>query len=318
MILSELLFKVVFPLILLASMIFILISGIFSRKIKEERESMLELDDFIKDWLKDHGQEHKLEEQFEQMKKDPAGAVYMPLTYNGAKFCIKIGLTPNKVSLINLILSFFIFWSTIMIAQGHTLSTFTQQPLYGIWFFLLGFIVLFTGYIDGVDGGMARILGTKSKKGAWFDNVIDKISDILMLVGLIPTQLLYISTYNLDFKWLVWTNLFLILIYEYMRARHEGLGLHETKPFIGERITRISLQSFFYIFYGSTSLGVLITNLIAPGTASALWSATHPGVIEWTMTIFQALLLIIMAISSIQLARYSYKSLKKLDDFTEE
>jgi len=271
------------------------------------------LDEFIKDWLKDHGQAHKLEKQFSQMKKDPSGVIYMPITYNGAKFFIKMGLTPNKVSLINLVLSMVIFWGTIMAAQGHSLAVFTQQPVYGSWFFLLAFLVLFTGIIDGIDGGIARLLDIKSKKGAWVDNVIDRISDILMLVGLIPTQLLYVSAYNLDFTWIVWTNIFIIFIYEYMRARHEGLGLLETKPYVGERVTRILIHFTFFIAYGSSSLTVLITNLISPGAASSIWSLTHPGVIEWSMLIFQISLLAMMILSSIQLARYSYTNLKEMD-----
>ena len=308
-------FELVFPLVLIVFLIIIIISGLFSRKkFQKERQDIMSLDDFIKDWLKDHGQAHKLEEQFSQMKKDPAGVLYMPITYKGAKIFIRLGLTPNKVSLINLILSFFIFWGIIMASQGHTLAIFTQQPLYGSWFFLLAFLILFTGIIDGIDGGIARILNIKSKKGAWFDNVIDRISDILMLVGFIPTQLLYLSDYNLDFTWIVWTNIFIIFIYEYMRARHEGLGLHELKPYVGERITRILIPFSFFIAYGSSSFAVLITNLISPGAASSIWSFTHPGVIKWSMIIFQFSLLAIMIISSSQLAHYSYKNLKKMDN----
>ncbi|TXT66725.1 MAG: conserved membrane protein of unknown function [Promethearchaeota archaeon] len=309
-----LLVKVVFPLVLLASLLLILISGLFKRKeLREKSQDMMSLDEFIRDWLKDHGQAHKLEEQFAQMKKDPAGALYMPITYKGAKICVNMGLTPNKVSLINLILSAFIFWGTLMASQGHTLDIYNQQPFYGSWYFLLAFVVLFTGIIDGIDGGMARLLDIKSKRGAWFDNVIDRISDILMLVGLIPTQLLSLPDLGTDFSWIVWTNIFIIFLYEYMRARHEGLGLHETKPFVGERVTRIAIHSTFFIVYGSTSFAVFITELISPGTSSSLWSFTHPGVIAWSMVIFQITLLIVMSISAIQLGRYSYKNLKKMD-----
>jgi phosphatidylglycerophosphate synthase len=299
---------------LIVVLIIIFISGLLGRKkLGTQSQNLMSLDEFIKDWIRDHGSAHKLEEYYSQMKKDPSGMIYMPITYNGAKLFIKMGLTPNKVSLINLILSIFIFWGTIMAARGHNLSVFTQQPIYGSWFFLLAFLVLFTGIIDGIDGGIARLLDIKSKKGAWVDNVIDRISDILMLVGLVPTQLLYISAYNLDFTWIVWTNIFIIFIYEYMRARHEGLGLLETKPYVGERVTRILIHFTFFIAYGSSSLTVLLTNAISPGASSSIWSITHPGVIEWSMLIFQISLLAIMTLSSIQLARYSYKNLKKMD-----
>lgn len=308
--LIDIAFPLIFPLILVGCLVIILIKGFLNDY--PERELMT-LDDFIKDWLIDHGQGHKVEQQFEQMKKDPAGGLYMPITYGGAKACIKIGLTPNLVSFINLICSFFIFYGVVMAGQGHGLDLFSKQPGYGSWFILLGFLVLFTGIIDGIDGGIARLLDIKSKSGAWFDNVIDRVSDILMLVGLIPGTILVILDLNLSFKWLVWTNIFIILIYEYMRARHEGLGLHETKPYIGERITRVLVISSFFVVYGISSFTVFLTSLFFPDLTS-LWEASHTFVITWIMLIFQIVLLVIMIISSIQLGNYSYKTLKKLDE----
>jgi len=269
-------------------------------------------DEFLKDWLKDHGQAHKLEEQFAQMKKDPAGRVYMPLTYKGAKIFIKWGISPNKVSFINLILSFFIFYGVLVAGEGHTLDLLTKQPIYGSWFVALALLVLFTGLIDGIDGAIARLLGEKTKSGGWLDNMIDRVSDTLMLVCLIPTNLSIVSGSEYDFKWMIWTNVFLIFFYEYMRARHEGLGLHETKPFVGERITRILVMCTFFAIYGVSSFGVLITNLINPN-ATSIWDSSHTGVTTWCMFIFQIVFLAIMIYSVIGFGKYIWKSLKKMD-----
>ncbi|MFX0105311.1 MAG: CDP-alcohol phosphatidyltransferase family protein, partial [Candidatus Hodarchaeota archaeon] len=276
------------------------------------KQEYMTLSEFIKDWIKDHGSAHKLDDYFERMQKDPSGKLYMPITYGGAKLFIKLGLSPNMVSYINLILSALIFYGVIMASAGHTLSLFSVQPLYGSWFVAIGLLVLFTGIIDGIDGAIARLLDIKSKSGAWLDNVIDRISDILMLVCLIPGSISVLSDFGFDFRWLVWTNIFLIFIYEYMRARHEGLGLVETKPFIGERITRIIVITTFFLIYGFSSFTVLLTNLINP-SAIGIWAASHYGVITWTMLIFQINLLVIMTISFLQLARYSWKNLKKID-----
>ncbi|MFX1364609.1 MAG: CDP-alcohol phosphatidyltransferase family protein [Promethearchaeota archaeon] len=303
----ELIFKIGFPIVLIILIIIIIIS---SRSNKKPDQEFMSCDDFIKDWLKDHGQAHKLEEQFTQMKKDPAGLLYMPMTYKGAKFFIKLGLTPNKVSFINLILSFFIFYSVIMVGEGHTLELFEEQPFYGAWFFAIALLVIFTGIIDGIDGAIARLLDIKSKSGAWLDNVIDRVSDTLMLVCLIPTSLSIFINY--DFKWIIWTNIFLIFIYEYMRARHEGLGMHETKPFIGERITRILVLASFFVVYGVSSLTVLITYLI-DSSATSIWTASHTGVIIWSMFICQISLLGIMIYSVIGFGKYIWTNLKKMD-----
>ena len=305
---ADILFTLVFPLLLLIILIIIFISGIF--KEKPQREFM-SCDDFIKDWLKDHGQAHKVDEQFAKMKKDPAGKLYMPATYKGAKFFIKLGLSPNKVSIVGLILSFFIFWGVIMASAGHTLDLLTLQPLYGSWFFVLAFLVLYTGLSDGIDGAIARLLDIKSKTGAWLDNIIDRVSDILVLVCLVPTNLLVYPSLGLDFTWMVWTNTYLIFIYEYMRARHEGLGLHETKPFLGERITRVLVNVTFFAIYGVSSFSVLLTNLINP--SATIWVASHTWVITWSILIYQISLLIIMLLSIVLFAKYIWKNLKKIE-----
>jgi phosphatidylglycerophosphate synthase len=303
----------VFPLVLVAILVIIILSGIPKRSPKQE---FMTCDEFIKDWLKDHGQAHKLEEQFAQMKKDPAGKLYMPITYGGAKMFIKLGVSPNKVTIMNLILSILIFWGVVVASVGQTLNPITEQPVYGAWFFALALLVLFTGIIDGIDGAIARLLDIKSKTGAWFDNVIDRISDVLMLVGLVPTSILLLPTYGFDFTWLVWTNIYLIFIYEYMRARHEGLGLHETKPFIGERITRVLVQTTFFVMYGVSSLATLITNMINP--SATIWNASHTWIISWTMLIYQLSLLGIMALSIILFGKYIWKNLKKIDNLEKE
>ena len=264
---TEILFKLVFPLVLLGLLVLIIIRGSLN---KQPKQDFMTSDEFLMDWLKDHGQAQKVDEQFAKMKKDPSGKLYMPITYKGAKFFIKLGLSPNNVSFINLILSFFIFYGVIMAGSGHSLDNFTQQPLYGFWFFLLALLVLFTGIIDGIDGAIARLLDIKSKSGAWLDNVIDRVSDTLMFVCLIPGSISVAASIGFDFKWLIWTNIFLIFIYEYMRARHEGLGLHETKPYVGERITRVIVMATFFVIYGVSSLGVLLSRMVNPSSTFGL------------------------------------------------
>ncbi len=305
----EIIFKIVFPLVLLGFLVIIFISGLSN---KNPQQTLMNFDEFVKDWLKDHGQAHKVEEQFAKMKKDPSGALYMPMTYKGAKVFIKWGLTPNKVSYINLILSFLIFYGVVMAGEGHALELRYQQPFYGIWFFALGFLVIFTGIIDGIDGAIARLLDIKSKSGAWLDNVIDRISDVLLLICLIPGNFLVFSNYGLDFTWMIWINIFLIFIYEYMRARHEGLGLLETKPYPGERVTRILIIGSCFLIYGISSFMIIITDLINP-SFTIIWLELHYGATTWCMLIFQIILLGIMAVSSIQLAKYSFRQLKQMD-----
>jgi len=303
-------FELIFPLALIGILIIIFIKGIFT---KAEKRDYMTLDEFIKDWIRDHGVEHKLEPYFESMKKNPAGKLYMPITYKWGKFFSKLGISANEVSIINLTLSFLGFYGVIMAGRGHLLNYLIQQPAFGSWFILLGIIFLVAGIIDGADGAIARLENTKSASGAWFDNNIDRISDILMLVCLIPGGISIIPDYNYNFKWLVWTNILIIFIYEYMRARHQGLGLHALQPTIGERITRIIILSTFFFIYGISSFSVFITYLINPALTS-IWSISHRAIINWVMVVHQVILLLVMVISVIRSIIFAWKNLKKIDE----
>jgi len=308
--LTEIIFELFFPIILLVLLLIILISGM-NNEYKETE--LMDLDEFIIDWLLDHGQGHEMEKQFKRVKSEPTGKLYMPITYKGARFFMKLRATPNKISLINLILSFYIFYTSVMGSKGHSLNLFTEQPIFGSLFIITSLLVLGAGIIDGIDGAIARLSNTKSKSGAWFDNVIDRISDILMLVGLIPGNILILQNYGLDFSWVVWTNILLIHLYEYMRARHEGLGLHQVRPYIAERPMRVIILSTFFMIYGISSISVFFTNLINPAL-NVIWSISHPAVITWCILISQFTLFVIMVVCCIQLGNYSYKNLKRIEN----
>lgn len=305
----EILFVLVFPLVLLGLLLFILFKRSPSKELPKQ---LMSLDEFIKDWLKDHGQGYKAEEQLARMKKDPSGKIYMPWAYRGGKFFIKWGLSPNKVSVITLILSFLIFYGAVMAGVGHTLDRFSQQPFYGAILLPIGLLVLFTGIMDGVDGAIARLTNKKTLCGGWFDNILDRISDTLLLVCLIPGKFLVLSD-TLDFTWMIWTNVILIFLFEYMRAKHESLGLRESKPCIGERVSRIITTGTFFLIYGISSFAVMITYLIDP-SAATMWTLSHNGIVTWVMLIFQISMLFIMVHSTITIGKYSWNSLKKMDE----
>jgi len=58
---------------------------------------------------------------------------------------------------------------------------------------------------------------------------------------------------------------------------------------------------------------IVLSDLINP-SFTIIWLELHYGATTWCMLIFQSILLGIMVISSIQLANYSYKQLKKMDE----
>ena len=82
-----------------------------------------------------------------------------------------------------------------------------------------GFLVLFTGTLDILDGKVARRTNGDSRRGAFLDSVIDRYAEFFGFVGLI----VFFGS-----GWRVWASLFAVLggiMVSYTRARAEGLGV---------------------------------------------------------------------------------------------
>ena len=85
--------------------------------------------------------------------------------------------------------------------------------------FTAGFLVLFVGTLDILDGKVARRTNHASARGAFLDSVMDRYAEFLGYAGLI----VFFGS-----GWRVWMVLFAILggvMVSYARARAEGLGV---------------------------------------------------------------------------------------------
>jgi CDP-diacylglycerol---glycerol-3-phosphate 3-phosphatidyltransferase len=85
--------------------------------------------------------------------------------------------------------------------------------------FTAGFLVLFTGTLDILDGKVARRSNGVSPRGAFLDSVVDRYAEFVGYVGLI----VFFGS-----GWRVWMVLLAILggtMVSYTRARAEGLGV---------------------------------------------------------------------------------------------
>ena len=76
-------------------------------------------------------------------------------------------INPNVLTLIGLLINIF---AMILFAKGI--------------FLWAGLVILFAGIFDIVDGEVARRTERVTKFGAFFDSVIDRYSDLLLLLGL--------------------------------------------------------------------------------------------------------------------------------------
>jgi CDP-diacylglycerol---glycerol-3-phosphate 3-phosphatidyltransferase len=83
-----------------------------------------------------------------------------------------------------------------------------------------GLVVLFGGIFDMVDGEVARQTGRVTTFGAFFDSVIDRYSDMVLLLGLV---LWYAKLDRIFYAFLVVMSLIGMIMTSYTRARAESL-----------------------------------------------------------------------------------------------
>jgi len=107
--------------------------------------------------------------------------------------------------------------------------------------FTAGFLVLFTGTLDILDGKVARRSNGESPRGAFLDSVMDRYVEFFTYVGL----MVYFGS-----GWRVWMVLLAILggtMVSYARARAEGLGVRCEIGWL-QRPERFVLLGFGSIF----------------------------------------------------------------------
>lgn len=119
-----------------------------------------------------------------------------------------------------------------------------------------GLVLLGGALFDTLDGAVARVSGTTSRKGAFLDSTLDRLSDAAMFLGVFwrftygadaPAVVAYLEGSGLGlvdqeyYRWgagLALVALVLSLMVSYVRARAEGLGFN-CKVGIAERPERI-------------------------------------------------------------------------------
>ncbi len=159
---------------------------------------------------------------------------------------IKIGITPNFVTGTGLVLNIVACCIFIFGATHGDRGDFT---LVG-WG---GFVILFAGLFDMMDGQVARIGKMSSRYGALFDSVLDRYSELIMFFGICYYLILQGYFFSSLFAFIALIGSMMV---SYVRARAEGLGIQCKGGFMQrpERIIIISLGAIFcgvfYYFFG--------------------------------------------------------------------
>lgn len=127
-------------------------------------------------------------------------------------FFIRIGLTPNTMTLLGLAGNFI---GAYYVAQGRMTTG--------------GLLMLITTPLDALDGTMARLRGDASDWGAFVDSVTDRYSELVILGGL----LYYFSTTG---DWLSSVATFAAaagtVLVSYVKARAEAVGFEAKVGFL--------------------------------------------------------------------------------------
>ncbi|MGH9033352.1 MAG: CDP-alcohol phosphatidyltransferase family protein, partial [Acidimicrobiia bacterium] len=129
--------------------------------------------------------------------------------------------------------------------------------------------VVLTGLPDILDGSLARHSGKASPRGAFFDSVVDRVSDAVLLGGVAW----FLAGESAYLPMLAFAAMALSMLISYERAKGEGLGF-SAKGGLMERAERLVLLAIGLAF------DVLVAALWVMVALSAI-TAVHRFVKVW-------------------------------------
>jgi CDP-diacylglycerol--glycerol-3-phosphate 3-phosphatidyltransferase len=135
-----------------------------------------------------------------------------------AGFLLKIGLTPNAVTLFGVVLSTGV---AVLLGMGYI-----------TWG---GLLIVLSAPMDALDGSMARLKGISSPFGAFLDSVTDRYSEMIILFGLL---VYYLQLHQILACILVFLSAVGSVMVSYTRARAEALGYNGNTGLLS-RVVRV-------------------------------------------------------------------------------
>jgi archaetidylinositol phosphate synthase len=173
---------------------------------------------------------------------------------------LALGLTPDAVSLIA-------FGFAIAAAGTFYLAGAGQFP--GEYWYLAGaLLVLANGWLDLLDGALARELDVDSRAGDLLDHVLDRYADVIILAGLAAG----IGRYALGFAAVTG-----VLLTSYLGTQIEAIGMNREYGGLLGRADRLALigavaavAPFVPEAGGLTIVGWLLAFLAVVGHLTAL------------------------------------------------
>jgi len=163
-----------------------------------------------------------------------------------AKMLHNLGLTPNQVSILGIALAVL------------SAITYWQWKINSFLLILAPLLMLASGLLDALDGALARLYGEATNFGGFFDSLLDRYADAIIICGIILGGLTEVS----------WGLAALMgsLLVSYARARAEAAGVKMESVGLAERAERLvllALASFLSFFWlEALGWGVLVLAIL--------------------------------------------------------
>jgi len=158
------------------------------------------------------------------------------------RMLIKIGFTPNTVTIIGFLLNVGVAIIFIIGAEEGNRGDLS----YVGW---AGALILFAGLFDMLDGQVARLGNMSSTYGALFDSVLDRYSELIMFLGICFYLIAHHYFLSSLFAFIALIGSMMV---SYTRARSEGLGI-ENKGGLMQRPERVVLTGVSALACGITA-----------------------------------------------------------------
>lgn len=169
------------------------------------------------------------------MLKDAGQKLVYKLINPIIKLFIHIGITPNMITSIGLLLNVLV---AVVLLYGAEYGERSDLSYVG-W---SGALILFAGLFDMMDGRLARLGNLSSKFGALYDSALDRYSELFMFMGIVYYLISHDYFFSSIFAFVAMIG---SLMVSYVRARAEGLGVDCSVGFMQrpERILIIGISA---------------------------------------------------------------------------
>ncbi|WP_162224395.1 CDP-alcohol phosphatidyltransferase family protein [Halorussus amylolyticus] len=180
---------------------------------------------------------------------------------------VRLGVTPDVVSVVAFVLA------------GGAGGAFYLGGTDPIWYLVGGLLVFLNGWLDLLDGALARELGTDSLAGDLLDHVLDRYADIVIIAGLAAG----VGRFALGLAAVTG-----VLMTSYLGTQAQAVGLDRVYGGLLGRADRLALIGF-------------------TGALASVVTATPAGlsVVSWLLVVFA----VVGHVTALQRFYYSWRSL---------